>query len=219
MVHALYKPAGGGLALGLPVWKNLVRVGAAAENRSRLVTGDGARPAIAKKDDPVAARPHTSSQRGAAPTQRRAGIRLAGAGGGSRARERAARHVAVGSEPTIGEVRELLDGKRIGGLNEDATLTARRRRRAVDALLAGVRVAIQLPIELREVLRPDSVAHVAHARAALTSVATGAATRRHRAPVRCAAGARVADTSGDTANSSGDATTTSHGNDIATSHA
>jgi hypothetical protein len=29
----------------------------------------------------------------------------------------------------------------------------------------------------------------------------------------------VADTSGDTANSSGDATTTSHGNDIATSHA
>jgi hypothetical protein len=121
------------------------------------------------------------SRRGAAPTERRAHVCLAGACRCVRALRRAARHAAVCIEPTVGDVREVLDRKGIRRLDEDATLTARRGRGAVGTLLAGVRGALQLPIELGHVLRLDHVAHRARAGAALTSTAASAAACRHRA--------------------------------------
>jgi hypothetical protein len=127
------------------------------------------------------------SRRGAAPTERRAHVCLAGACRCVRALRRAARHAAVCIEPTVGDVREVLDRKGIRRLDEDATLTARRGRGAVGTLLAGVRGALQLPIELGHVLRLDHVAHRARAGAALTSTAASAATCRHRPTAGCAA--------------------------------
>jgi hypothetical protein len=88
-------------------------------------------------------------------------------------------------------------------LNEDAALTARRSRRAVDALPASARVAIQLPIELHRILRPDLVADGARASAALTRTAACG----HRPTGKCAARASLA---GRAANSSRLAATTSH---------
>jgi len=156
------------------------------------------------------------SRRGAAPTERRAHVCLAGACRCVRALRRAARHAAVCIEPTVGDVREVLDRKGIRRLDEDATLTARRGRGAVGTLLAGVRGALQLPIELGHVLRLDHVAHRARAGAALTSTAASAATCRHRPTAGCAARTRLASRAAGNA-SSACSTTTSDRNDVAAS--